>query len=272
VTPDGRHQLFEAVDGSGLRPGYSHGTCVTGSGPRPCRSEDYVYSVDGSTPLDPNVVCASCNAGEPGAPFDASFITFEGLGASGFIARQNHPISDDGRWVFFNTDEPLVPEDTNQRVDAYEYDMQIHSAQLLSSGKSTSPSYFMDVSANGADAFFTTRERLVGWDRDDAYDVYDARIGGGFPEPVPPPAPCSGDTCQGQIPLAPGLGAIGSNNFRGRGDVRSSLQKPKAKRCGRGRVKKRVNGKTRCVRSHRARKKRSRRAKRSRHSARRAGQ
>ena len=54
---------------------------------------------------------------------------------------------------------------------------------LLSDGKSEDESYLVDASANGRDVFFSTRQSLVGWDANDNYDVYDAREGGGFPEP-----------------------------------------------------------------------------------------
>ena len=55
-----------------------------------------------------------------------------------------------------------------------------------------------DASANGDDAFFLTRQQLVGIDTDDSVDLYDARVGGGLASqnPPPPPPPCQGDDCQ----------------------------------------------------------------------------
>ena len=44
---------------------------------------------------------------------------------------------------------------------------------------------FVDASASGNDAFFLTREQLVGIDTDDQIDLYDARVGGGLAEPEP---------------------------------------------------------------------------------------
>jgi hypothetical protein len=264
VTPDGKHLLFRAVDGSGLAPAYSHGTCESTIGPFAC-GEVYLYSADSSTPLDPDIVCASCDLSRPATPYDAQLNVVKFVGASGLTYHQNHVMSDDGRRVFFSTDEPLVSEDTNQRFDAYEYDTETHQWHVLSSGKSTSDSFFMDTSANGTDVFFTTRERLVGWDTDDAYDIYDARIGGGFADPPPPQKECSGDSCQGLVPVAPALGTIGSGLFRGRGDRRPALHH-RVKRCARSRVKKRVHGKVRCVKRQQRAKKRH-----TSHSARRAG-
>ena len=51
---------------------------------------------------------------------------------------------------------------------------------LISTGESAEPSYFGDASANGDDVFFFTRQSLVGQDRDENYDIYDARIDGGI--------------------------------------------------------------------------------------------
>ena len=59
----------------------------------------------------------------------------------------------------------------------------------------------MDASPDGSDVFFVTRERLLGWDNDASYDLYDARVGGGFPEPAPEPDPCQGDSCRRSPPL-----------------------------------------------------------------------
>jgi hypothetical protein len=51
------------------------------------------------------------------------------------------------------------------------------------------------MSASGSDIFFSTRFALVQQDADVLGDVYDARIGGGFPPPAEPT--CSGEGCQG---------------------------------------------------------------------------
>jgi hypothetical protein len=263
ITRDGKHFLFRTVEGSGLAPAYPHGLCTSNIGVFEC-GELYVYSADSSTALNPDVVCASCDLSHPAAPYDTRLNIAQFDGVTGPTSHENHGMSDDGRRVFFSTDEPLVSEDTNQRWDAYEYDTQTQQWHLLSSGKSTSDSYFMETSANGADAFFTTRERLVGWDRDDAYDLYDARVGGGFPEPPPPSSECRGDSCRGLILAPPTLTADGSSLFRGHGDARPVLRH-RAKRCARGKVKKRVRGRVRCVkRHHRAKQRRaSRRARRA---------
>ena len=70
--------------------------------------------------------------------------------------------------------------------------------ELVSSGQSANNSAFVDACANGNDAFFLTREQLVGIDTDDSIDLYDARVGGGLASqnPPPPPPPCQGDACK----------------------------------------------------------------------------
>lgn len=257
VTPDGRHMVFEASDGLGLAPGYVHGACdQNANGTGTSCSEVYLYSADDSTPTDPDLVCASCNLSSPGAPGDTQLRPRSHTGAAATTGRLSRVISDDGQHVFFDTPEPLVPEDTNGHGDAYEYDVATGRAHLISSGTDPADSYLMETTPSGSDVFFLTREQLVGWDRDQSYDLYDARVGGGFPEPVAARAECS-DTCQGQPPAAPGLGALGSSLFRGLGNTRAVLHRHRtrahAPRCKRGRVKRRVHGRARCVkRSDRA--------------------
>ncbi|HKG03457.1 MAG TPA: hypothetical protein VKB03_09760 [Conexibacter sp.] len=269
VAPDGRSLLFEASSGAGLPPGYQHGNCAgneNGSLSGLC-SEAYVYRTDTSTPSSPDIVCASCNPAAPAVSGKTFLSARQGVGASLTASHLARALTDDGRRAFFNTDEALVPEDTNGAVDVYEYDVPSRQAHLISSGTDPADSYFMDASANGNDVLFATRAQLVGWDTDQAYDLYDARVGGGFPEPPVAVAGCSGDACQGPTTGAPGAAAIGSSAFRGAGDLKSRLRRHRTSRkCAKGQVKKRVHGKTRCVkRSHRARK-RAHRAMRSRNA------
>lgn len=252
LTPDGRWLMFGASDGAAIPPGYQHGErChpnTLGSGNR-C-VEAYVFRADHSKPGDPDIVCASCNLAEPRADGNTYTYTFGkgiNVGLSGKTSRLNRAITDDGRYVFFTTGEPLVPEDTNGVFDAYQYDVQSGEASLLSSGTSPSGSFFMDASSDGTDVFFITREQLSAWDNDPAYDLYDARAGGGFPEPPPPRPVCSGDSCrpgggqQVQAPTSPGSSTlVGHGN---RPEVR--------KLCPKGSRKVRRHGKTRCVKKHR---------------------
>jgi hypothetical protein len=241
VTPDGRHLLFLSHSGQGLT-GYEQEGC-NGLG---C-AEVYVYSADTH-----RLACASCNPSGASATVDASTNTIIGTGGAGITWHLNHPLSDDGAHAFFDTAEALVPQDTNGRSDVYEYDVASGTVHLLSSGTSTSDSYFMDASASGRDAFFVTRERLAGRDTDDGIDLYDARVGGGLPDP-PSTAPiCLGDGCRSPSPLFASAPAPASATFTGTGNISAgaavTTPKPRARRCRRGYIRRRVHGRIRCVR------------------------
>jgi hypothetical protein len=172
VTPDGRHVLFTSHSGEGLT-GYDQSAPQPGCGGSFC-PELYVYSADVAS-----LQCVSCNP--TGAPptEEAGFTLETKLGGTPASEYHNHPISDDGRYVFFTSGERLVPEDHNTVADVYEFDSQTGQLHLLSSGVGDQPSLFMDASPDGHDVFFTTFDRLVGWDFDESNDLYDARIGGG---------------------------------------------------------------------------------------------
>lgn len=111
-------------------------------------------------------------------------------------------LSADGSKAFFETAQKLVAADTNGKPDVYEWSNGTLS--LISAGAGRDAAEFVDASADGRDVFFTTRERLVGSDVDSQVDLYDARVGGGFPEQKLPP-PCEGDECQGPLASRPDL-------------------------------------------------------------------
>ncbi len=261
VTPDGRFLLFMlqregGFVGQGGYTGYDHGTACGD----PCR-ELYIYSAD-----DGSLRCVSCNPLARVATGNALTDVHEGSSGSPPVQHLSRALSDDGRHVFFSSPEALVPEDSNGKWDAYEYDVPSATLHLISSGTGAADSYFMDASPDGHNVFFATRDRLVGWDVDDNYDLYDARVDGGFPEPAPAAIPCAGDTCRGPADAAPAVAAGASTQFRGSGNVHERLREPKTqKRCKGRAVLKRVRGKRKCVnrRSHRRAKRSHARAERS---------
>ena len=117
-------------------------------------------------------------------------------------------LSASGRRVFFDSRDALVLSDTNKDDDAYEWEAQGEGGcaraqgcvSLISSGRASEGASFVDASADGSDAFFLTDGSLVPADPG-AVDLYDARAGGGFPEPAQPII-CEGDNCQ-SLPPAP---------------------------------------------------------------------
>lgn len=240
VSPDGKDLLFNSESGKGLT-GYNHGRCPgNGTSTGACR-ELYLYRAEET----PHLLCVSCNPSGAKATADAADVVHTGVGGAAVTDHINHALSDDGRRVFFSSGEALVPEDTNGASDAYEYDVPTQTVHLLSSGTDPSPSYFMDASAGGEDAFILTRQRLVGWDEDGGYDLYDARVGGGLPEPQAPVV-CQGETCR-EAASAPRVApTIASADFSGPAN-------PKPLKCKKGFRSKAVKGKPRCVKAGKAR-------------------
>lgn len=237
ITPDGRYLLFMTHDDEGFRgrggfSGYNHGSVCTYDGSGQCR-ELYLYSADSG-----RLECVSCNPLEDTATGDA--ITDPRVGAASSVQTQHlsRAISDDGRRVFFSTPEAMVPDDSNGKFDAYMYDVPAGVVSLLSSGTSKYDSYYLESSPDGEDAFFVTRERLVGWDTDDNYDLYDARVGGGFPEPAPVTAPCDADGCLPAIESPPPPGPTSSD---------APAETNPAPKCPKGKRPIRAGGRYRCV-------------------------
>jgi dipeptidyl aminopeptidase/acylaminoacyl peptidase len=240
VSPDGRHLLFMTHDDTGFRGhggfgGYDH------AGHR----ELYLYSADTG-----RLVCASCDPSGRAATADALTDQRKGAAVSEKTSKLSHALSDDGQHVFFTTAEALVAGDTNGVADAYVYDTAGATVRLLSSGVDPSPSYFIDASDDGNNAFFVTRQRLVRWDTDNSYDLYDARVGGGFPEPVAAAPECAGEGCLPQGTRAPVGSLPGSAGYNGAGNT-TNTAKPKPvvhHRCVGNTVARRIKGHTRCVR------------------------
>ena len=241
VSSDGHVLLFGTITGDGLT-GYDHGSCNISIG-LGCR-ELYVYSTETG-----RVRCASCHPdGTPAIGMATVFFGENTIGGTRADPPNSEPLTADGSKVFFDSPDALVPADTNGRFDAYEYDTTTGALSLLTTGTSTSNSYFINADSTGTNVFITTRQQLVGWDTDQSYDVYDVRVGGGFPEP-PAAIPCQGVACRGA--LGPSVSAStppASAVVGGAGDQRARLRaRTNRRHCGKHRVLRRVRGKRRCV-------------------------
>ena len=175
--------------------------------------------------------CASCGSG----------------GDDGRLPMTNHEnvyqprwISADGSRVFFDSEQALVPQDTDGKADAYEWERPGAGGcersegciYLLTGGTSTDESYFVDASESGDDVFLVTRAKLVASDDNELFDLYDARVDG-YTAPAPPA--CTGSGCQG-LPGAPPIFATPSSvTFEGLGNFtapapKAAKTKPKAKK------------------------------------------
>jgi hypothetical protein len=196
-----------------------------------------VYRFDAVTG---SLVCVSCTSREGRSSGDA-FLKRERIAVSRppWVSRN---LSTDGS-VVFETAEALVPADTNGMIDVYEWSNG--QVRLISSGQDADDSAFLDASESGADVFFTTGAQLVRSDEDSLVDLYDARIGGGRPEPEVKPD-CQDDNCQGTPSPSPTFAAPVTSTGSGGDDVKA-VKTTRKERCRKGLAKKRVRGRTRCV-------------------------
>jgi hypothetical protein len=268
VTADGRHVVF--ISDRSLT-GYDNTDDSVGS----AVGEVFRYDADGDE-LD----CVSCNpsgarpSGSRGFPKtdDANFLNEDKYSAwippFQSMIYQARLVSDDGNRVFFNSFDALVPRDSNGVQDAYEWEAPgtgdcvegdpSFSAQnggcisLLSSGESPRFSEFVDATPSGDDAFIRTASSFVPQDPG-LYDIYDARVGGGFAQPAES-TPCVGDACQ-SAPEPPNDPTPASASFRGAGDPTPK----KARRSCRARHRHAAKGKRRAETKHTKRCKRNNR-------------
>jgi Tol biopolymer transport system component len=214
VTPDGRSMVFRSEGTDGLT-GYDHGSSDScfGLASFAC-TEVYVYDA-GANAGAGKLSCASCNPSGDAATTDANTTARVAVGVADTATHLSRALSDDGHYVFFTSGDQLVPADHNSKNDAYEYDATTGQIHLISSGISTADSYFIDASPDGSNVFFTTRDRLVGWDTDGQQDLYDARVNGGVPEPITT-TECSGDACHGASgspPATPTPASVSANGW-----------------------------------------------------------
>ena len=114
----------------------------------------------------------------------------------------NRAISEDGSRIVLTTAEPLSPEAGNGLENVYEWHEEGASGgrvSLVSTGSSSEAASQAVIDPSGRNIFFITSQGLVPQDTDGADDIYDARLGGGFPLPPAPVQPCAGDGCQGPL-------------------------------------------------------------------------
>jgi hypothetical protein len=175
ISPDGKRFAFQSSR--------SLGTADNGG-----RTQVYVYDAGTS-----RLTCVSCppsgHATQDGALRDVP------------DAAQTQPrgFTDDGTF-YFESPDPLTADDTDTAFDVYAYDAA--GLHVASPGTATD-AHLADVSADGRDVFIKTHDKLASTDVDNGYaDIYDARIGGGFPA-VEPPVVCSGEACRGPQSVEP---------------------------------------------------------------------
>jgi hypothetical protein len=211
ATPDGRHLVFMS---SASLTGY----------PNEGMQEVYLYDAETA-----QLTCVSCGPGEEPPPIAGEVAQ----GAAAFLpvshsnTHMQRFISENGNRVFFDSPEPLVPEDSNGRQDVYEWERDGEGScetssgciYLLSGGTSAAASWLLDASSSGDDVFIATRAQLSGEDQNDTYQVYDVRVGA--TQAVAPPvcSPSTPSACQPEPPAPPSFSAPASINFAGTGNL-----------------------------------------------------
>ena len=207
VTADGSRLAFQAKESL---TGYDTHDLNTGE------PDEQVFLYDSNSK---HLSCVSCrSSGErPTGPSNL-YSHFANKG-EGYLYKPRS-FSDDGSRLFFQSADALVPGDSNGAWDVYEYEDGFVS--LVSDGAGDHQSFLQDVSASGKDVFFATADELVGQDLDNRVDLYDARVGGGFPAPETPLPGCeSGELCRPPTTGTAGVfGAVpASASFTGEGNL-----------------------------------------------------
>jgi hypothetical protein len=232
ATPDGRYLLFSttrALTGYDTKEQKGAPTCfILSKFDGRCQE---LYRFDASGTSDGRLLCVSCN---PSGARPVSNAAFASRSPSGYpaAAATIRPISNDGSYAFFDSADPLVPQDTNGTLDVYEW--HDGSISLISSGHDAAPSFFLGATPDGSNVFFGTHARLVAADTDIAGDLYDARICiAADPCIAPPPSReglCEGDACS-HPPAPPGEPTLATSVPGGAGNPRPGTKL----RCTRGR-------------------------------------
>jgi WD40-like Beta Propeller Repeat len=139
-----------------------------------------------------------------------------GGGALPTVNDANRAITEDGSYIVFSSSEKLQTSAIDGAPNVYLW--HNGAVSMISDGRDPEGATDAVISASGADVFFETRERLVAQDIDALGDIYDARIDGGFPAPTKE-ASCSGESCQGTVPAAPGLAGNETSTFSAGGNL-----------------------------------------------------
>jgi hypothetical protein len=216
VAPNGEALVFMSNDPTGSGQFREFGGAKL--------EEVYVYEAqkNGNGELS----CASC--GDNNIQIENNSSSRNKLGAflpvSWSSTYQPDLISDNGAEVFFDSDEPLVSQDTNGAQDVYEWERggsgscreQAGCVDMLSGGLGSSSSWLIGASVSGDDVFFATRAQLVPTATYDAYNLYDARVGAASPVLSPT---CTDTDCQGLPAASPAFTTPASITFDGPGDI-----------------------------------------------------
>ena len=186
-------------------------------------SELYRYDTN-----DNSLTCISCTP--PGVTPTGSATLGDAGGGSYGPPMTALPMNESGTEIFFQSTDPararspehwIIRERTVWIADGADECVRVGERQGLADlrreldGGAT----FDGTTPSGNDVFLTTSASLLGSDADGFNDIYDARVGGGFPEPAGPPAPCSGAGCRAGGGASVFFSVPGSSSVIGQGNL-----------------------------------------------------
>jgi NHL repeat-containing protein len=223
ITPDGSVLLFRSKD-----PGLN----ALGGQQNGGAAQYYLYD-----DRDHSLICASCPQ-DGSLPVGADVRRqVTGSGTAGELPELSlTPLAADGTFAF-GTPTALVRADQNtpgpgQNQTAGEdvYEWRDGRLLLVSDGLTSWPfeqePRVAGITPSGGDLYFLAAAQYTP-DAIDAYTrLYDARVGGGFEFPTPPPA-CPLEVCQGTPKGAPEEQPPGSSSFAGPGNAKQKQRHKK---------------------------------------------
>ena len=243
VSSDGRVLVFA-----------SHGGLTADVSREEGPAQVYRYDVGAGRLSRVSIGLAGFNDNGNGSVTDARIVSaVQGFEAHVGAGRSDPSMSDSGDLVFFESAAGLVPGALNNvhvtgnpgvlAENVYEWAAdgvkpssgaaacgEVNGCvSLISDGRdvnegasthgNTSAVQLLGVDGTGDNVFFWTADPLVGWDRDSQVDLYDARVGGGFPEPVETPVCVTLVECGRELELPPVFGPVGGGVFSGAGNA-----------------------------------------------------
>jgi hypothetical protein len=200
-------------------------------------SELYRYDAGAAERGEQAVVCVSCGSPSADAAGNAEFARSAPHGAA---AGAVPAISENGEYVFFDSQASLVPEAKNETLDTYEWHEDektgARSVSLIGSGSDPAPTFFLGYSpyeyetptgkdvcrrnterepepghhcevVEGGNVFIGTHAKLVPQDTNSVGNIFDARVCEPESPCIQPPlgetAQCPGSECQKPPPAPP---------------------------------------------------------------------
>lgn len=225
VSEDGRYLAFNSIKSL---TGYDNEDAASQLPKEKLDAQIFLYDAAKN-----ELRCASCNPDssvKPTAPAKIRWPATPDGNTYQHAVYPQHNLTDGGQ-LFFESYDALLPEDSGGALSVYEYEGGSGQLSLISAGQSEAESIFLDATPDGSDVFFMTADRLLPRDGDSAFDVYDARVGGGFAEAGEASSPCEDEaSCRPPATSAASFPEPGSAAYAGPGNVREAPAAPPRKK------------------------------------------